>query len=246
MKNPTIFLAAGLVLATSNALPDDRETPDPDATQGTLIFEDKFERDEPEPGKEAVGNGWTTNSAWRAKGKQQVDLDGGAMVVTRAPEADHGVAIFHDAAFQDGTVRLRFKLGAGDDLGIDFVDRDCPTVHAGHLCLAKVTLKRLVLQDSKTGVMDLKIRERRLAGEKSPELDELVKAKSRAFPLQLKAGEWHEIAVTVEGDALRASIDGKPVGEFRSEGIAHPTKKRITLAVNKQATIDDVSVRRLK
>jgi hypothetical protein len=41
-------------------------------------------------------------------------------------------------------------------------------------------------------------------------------------------------------------LDGKLVGEFESEGIAHPTKRMITLAVAKKATIDDVMVWKLK
>jgi hypothetical protein len=98
---------------------------------GTLLLDDDFNRDEPAPDKESIGNGWTTNSAWRAKGHKQVDLADGAMHVAKHAEADHGVAIFHDVAFQDGAVELRFKLGEGDDLGLDFVDRDLKTVHAG-------------------------------------------------------------------------------------------------------------------
>ena len=35
----------------------------------TLLFEDQFDRDESTPGKEDIGGGWTSNSAWRAKGK---------------------------------------------------------------------------------------------------------------------------------------------------------------------------------
>lgn len=52
-------------------------------------------------------------------------------------------------------------------------------VHAGYLCMAKVTLKNLVLTDSKTGHMDLKNRERRLAGDVSPELAALLKTKAK-------------------------------------------------------------------
>ncbi len=213
---------------------------------GSLLFEDAFNRDEASPDKEEIGNGWTSNSAWRAKGKKQVDLADGAMKVNRAAEADHGVAIFHDVAFQDGAVQLKFKLGPGDDLGVDFVDRECKTVHAGHLCMARATLKRVSLRDSKTGVMDLKIQERRLKGDKSPELAELLKGKSADFPVELKAGDWHQLLVVVEGDVMRVTLDGKPIGQLKSEGIAHPTKRMITLAVIKSAEVDDVKVWKLK
>lgn len=213
---------------------------------GTLIFEDHFERDEKTPGKEDIGNGWTSNSAWRAKGHQQVDLKDGAMHVTKHPEADHGVAIFHDVSFQDGAVEMKFKLAEGDDLGLDFVDRELKTVHAGHLCMARVTLKNISLTDSKTGAMNNEIKARRERGDKSPELAALLKSKTKTFPLSLAAGEWHTMHVTVEGDKMSVSIDGKPIGEFQSEGIAHPTKRMITLAVNKSAAVDDVNVWRLK
>jgi len=213
---------------------------------GTALFQDDFNRHESTPDKEELGNGWTTNSAWRAKGTKQASLEDGAMHITKAPVADHGVAIFHDVAFQDGAVRLRFKLEAGDDLGVDFVDRELKTVHAGHLCLAHVTLKDVTLTDSKTGNMDNAIRERRLGGDNSPELLELLKTKTRRFPIDLAAGEWHTLLVVVDGDVMRATIDNKPIGEFKSPGIGHPTKRMITLAVNKSAWVDDVKVWKLQ
>lgn len=216
------------------------------AAEPVVLFTDDFSRDEATPGKEDIGHGWTSNSAWRAKGHQQVDLKDGVMQVTKHAEADHGVAIFHEVAFQDGSVELRFKLGAGDDLGVDFVDRELKTVHAGHLCMARVTNKLLTLTDSKTGGMDNKIRERRQAGDKSPELAALLKSKTKAFKLDLKPEDWHTLHITVQGDQMTVMIDGQEIGSFASEGIAHPTKRMITLAVNRSALVDDVKVTRLK
>ncbi len=216
------------------------------AAEPALLFSDDFARDEATPGKEDIGNGWTSNSAWRAKGHQQVDLKDGVMHVTKHAEADHGVAIFHNVEFQDGIVELRFKLGEGDDLGVDFVDRELKTVHAGHLCLARVTNKALTLMDSKTGGMDNKIRERRQAGDKSPELAALLKTKTKAFKLALTPTDWHTLHITVSGDTMSVKIDGQETGSFSSEGISHPTKRMITLAVNKSAQVDDVKVWKLK
>lgn len=216
------------------------------AAEPTLLFSDDFARDEATPGKEDIGNGWTSNSGWRAKGHQQVDLKDGVMHVTKHAEADHGVAIFHNVELQDGIVELRFKLGEGDDLGVDFVDRELKTVHAGHLCLARVTNKALTIMDSKTGGMDNKIRERRQAGDKSPELAALLKTKTQAFKLALNPADWHTLHITVSGNTMTVKIDDQPAGSFSSEGIAHPTKRMITLAVNKSAQVDDVKVWRLR
>lgn len=216
------------------------------AAEPTLLFSDDFARDEAVLGKEGIGNGWTSNSAWRAKGHQQVDLIDGVMHVTKHAEADHGVAIFHDVEFQDGIVELRFKLGEGDDLGVDFVDRELKTVHAGHLCIARVTNKNLTITDSKTGGMNNEIRERREKGDKSPELAALLKSKTKAFKLDLQPGTWHTMHITVAGDTMNVKIDGQDTGSFSSEGMAHPTKRMITLAVNKSADVDDVKVSKLK
>ncbi len=233
---------AFLPLLTSPLL---AESPKPN-TSGELLFEDSFERDEPTADKEDIGPGWRSNSPWRAAGEKQVDLDNGAMHITRHPKADHGVAIFHDVAFQDGVVQLRFKLRPGDDLGIDFVDREVKTIHAGHLCLARVTTKGITLTDSKTGHMRLDIRERRRAGEKSPELTELINSKRKTFPQQIEPETWQTLRIEVEGDVMRAFLNGEFVGQFQSEGIGHPTKRMITLAINKSAWVDDVKVWKLK
>jgi hypothetical protein len=221
-------------------------TPAADPNHGTLLFEDSFDRDEPTANQEAIGNGWTSNSAWRAQGKKQVDLKDDALFVTRVPEADHGVAIFHDVAFQDGAVQLRFQLGEGDDLGIDFVDREDKTIHAGHLCLARVTLKNLTLTDSKTGGMNLALREARQNNTLTAAQKNLLKTKSKTFPHSLAAKTWHTLLITVEGDQMRATLNGQIIGTFQSEGIAHPTKRMITLAVNQSAAVDDVKVWKLK
>ncbi len=248
MRRIHLVILASLSLVLSLTLsPSQASASEPSPKPaGKVIFEDDFNRDESTPDKEEIGNGWTTNSAWRANGKKQVDLADGAMHVTRVPEADHGVAIFQKVEFQDGIVQLRFKLGKGDDLGLDFVDRELKSVHAGHLCIARVRLNRLQLTDSKTGTMDNKIRERRLAGDKSPELAALLKTKTASFPLDLKPDTWYELRVFVTGDVMRATIDGKVIGDFQSPGIGHPTKRMITLAVNKSAWVDDVKIWRQK
>ena len=94
--------------------------------------------------------------------------------------------------------------------------------------------------------MDNKIRERRQAGDKSPELAALLKTKTKAFKLDLKPTHWHTLHITVSGNTMTVKIDDQPAGAFSSEGIAHPTKRMITLAVNKSAQVDDVKVWRTK
>ena len=112
--------------------------------------------------------------------------------------------------------------------------------------MARVTNKNLTIMDSKTGGMDLKIQERRKAGDKSPELAALLKSKTKSPKLDLKAEDWHTMHIKIVADQMSVRLDGQEIGSFSSEGIAHPTKRMITLAVNKSADVDDVKVSKLK
>lgn len=211
--------------------------------RGTLIFEDDFERNESQEKKDEVGKGWGTNSRGRAKGNKQVDLRNGAMYIYIHKVADHAVSVTHPAEFRNGAVALRFMLeDPQDSLGLNFADLKYKPVHAGHLFVTKISPKNLMITDLKTGNMDLKIRDQRKAGTLSPELKQMLKTKTKRFPLKLETGKWYDLLVDVEGDTLTVSIDGKQVGSFSSEGMAHPTKRLLRLAVPRKAVVDDVKI----
>ncbi|MBM82384.1 MAG: hypothetical protein CMJ78_17600 [Planctomycetaceae bacterium] len=214
--------------------------------KGAVLLDDDFNRSEKDPTKEQVGNGWGTNSARRAKGVKQVDLVDGAMHITKAKVADHGVSVTHEAAFRDAVIQLRFKLGSKDDLGINIADMKEKSVHAGHICVARIRPKRVELTDLKTGRMNLKLRQRRLEGKLTEEDKERFAATSKRFPTDIAVDKWHQLQVRIESEVMRVSIDGKLVGKFASEGIAHGTKSRLRLSVNRQAWVDDVKIVRLK
>ncbi len=209
---------------------------------GKLLLKDDFERDEPDQKTEQVGNGWGTNSRTRAKGNKQVDLVDGAMHITRHAVADHGVSVHHDVDFRDAKIELRFKLGAKDDLGINIADMKEKSVHAGHLCVAKIRLNKVQIVDLKTGSMDLEMRTRRLAGELTGEQKKLIAMKTKSFDVDLAADTWHRLEVTIAGDQMSVRIDDKLIGSFTSPGIGHPTKRRLRLAVNRSAWVDDVVI----
>jgi hypothetical protein len=214
---------------------------------GTLIFEDDFERSESQEDTDEPGNGWNTNSKSRAKNDKQVDLKDGAMHISLSKKADHGVSVTHDAAFQDGTVKLRFKFEKPEDsLGLNFADMKFKEVHAGHLCMTKISTKNVTIDDLKTGKMDLKTRDAKKANKLTDEMKEALKAKTKRFKNPIKVGEWHDLEVTIADDSLSVSIDNEKIGSFSSEGIAHPTKRTLRVAVPKNAVIDDVKIYKKK
>jgi hypothetical protein len=213
---------------------------------GEVIFADDFERAEQDDAREEVGRGWNTNSKARAKGNKQVDLQDGTLRIFISPEADHAVSVTHPAEFTDGSVSLRFLLeDPRDSLGLNFADLTYKPVHAGHLFMVKVNPKQVVLQDLKTGVMDLAIRQARQEKTLTETQQALLTTKQRTVPHAVAVGTWHDLVVRVRGNELAVAIDGTDVGNFRSEGIAHPTKRTLRLAVPRNAVVDDVVIRRV-
>lgn len=217
-----------------------------DEKTAEILIDDHFDRSEQNDDFEQPGNGWGTNSEKRAKGVKQVDLVNGAMKITRADVADHGVSVTHEAAFKDAVVTLRFKLGKGDDLGINIADMNEKSVHAGHLCVARIRLTQLEVTDLKTGRMNLARRQRRQAGDETPEDRKRIAETTSKTPMDLDADQWHEMEVKVIGDCMAVKIDGVECVSFQSEGISHPTKSRIRLSVNRNAWVDDLKLVRLK
>lgn len=222
---------------------------------GTLLFHDAFEREETGTGAKDIGNGWNSATADRVPSKKQADLDDGILKILNAPEAGHQPHIHHDAGFQDGAALVRFKLpgsSPAEDLTLGFVDRECKTSHAGHLCYGFVKSKpeSISIADYKTGVMELTNRKRsqeaRAATGKLPtDLAELYQKKQATAPWTADH-DWHEILLVIEGDEMRAVLDGKPVVSHRSEGFAHPNKRWFSILANSTAWIDDVKVWKLR
>ena len=213
------------------------------ADYGKLIFEDDFNRKESNAAAEEIGKGWGSNSKTRAKGNKQVFLKDGAMYIKMHAEADHAVSVTHDAEFRDGAVEMRFMLeDEKDSLGLDFADLQCKEVHAGHLFKVEAGTKQVVINDMKTGVMNLKFEEAKKAKTLTKEQQAFLATTSKRFPVKLDAGKWYTLLVTITGDTVSASIDGKSVGTFSSAGFAHPTKRMLRLSVPKSAAVDDVKI----
>lgn len=215
--------------------------------EGELIFSDNFERNESQEKQDEVGNGWGTNSKSRANGNKQVDLIDGTMHIYMHETADHAVSVVHPAEFKDGIIQLRFKLPtAKDSLGLNIADLKYKAVHAGHLCVARISTREVRLQDLKTGNMDLKIREQRQAKQVSKELQSLLDTKVQKIKHKTTPGEWHSLSLRIEGEQMTLHMDEELVGSFASEGIAHPTKRMLRLSVPKEVFVDDLSIRRLR
>lgn len=215
------------------------------ADDGTVftktIFQDQFNREEA-GANENPGNGWGTNSKSRAKGEKQVFLRDNAMYIKRAAVADHGVSVTQDVSFQDVKITTRFMLPQQGDLGVNIADMNEPSVHAGHICMARIKPASLEIVDLKTGRMRKEIHEKNKAKTLTKAEKKDISTKSKIVPLKLKTDVWHNLEIVIAGDTMSVKIDGRQIGRMTSAGIGHETKRRIRLAVNTEAWVDDFNV----
>lgn len=212
------------------------------AKKGKLIFEDKFERSEKDDSKEQLGGDWKTNSKSRAKGAKQGDLKDGYLAMTIGPEADHGISIKHDAPFDDGVVKVRFRMHDKKGIGFNFNDPKCKVSHAGHICHVGVKQGKTDFRDGKTGIFDKEIRAKKLAGAPKEEIAKLTKGKFAYRKSDAKTSVWHEMTIVIQGDVMSAYLDGKKIGQLRSEGVDHKVKQNLAFSVPGRADVDDLRV----
>ena len=206
------------------------------------IFKDQFNREEESGAEENPGNEWDTNSNSRAKGKKQVFLRDNAMYIKRAAVADHGVSVTQDVSFKDVKITMRFMLPQQGDLGVNIADMNEPSVHAGHICMARIKPASLEIVDLKTGRMRKEMHEKNKAKTLTKAEKKYISTKSKIVPLKLKTEVWHNLEIVIGGDTMSVKIDGQQIGRMTSAGIAHETKRRIRLAVNTEAWVDDFNV----
>lgn len=239
MKRRLLLVFSCLLLVPAFCL----NAAEPTEKWGELIFADDFERTESQELKDEPGNEWTTSSDKTAGGNKQVDLRDGYLHIYTHETANHATSVRHEFQFENGTLGLKFRLdNERDSLKLNFTDLGCKTVHAGHLFDAVVSPKGVLLEDRKTGVMDLKIRAARAEGKLTKSQQQMLASLKQFFPMPIETGVWHELLVHVDGDTLKATVDGHRVAEFSAPGFAHPTKTMIRLLVPYTASVDQLRI----
>jgi hypothetical protein len=229
-----------LITATVLAAESPRIPAEPIAKKKGILFSDDFERVE-------LGKAWGavvptfTLEHGSLKGTQtRVDVpatDGKPAVV------GHQAVIGADIATGDSVIEFRFRLAGASGISAEFDDRKYTGAHYGHICFVRVTPKSVILADQRDGSMRNDIYEMGKDPSKKAERARLLEGRSATFPVQLDVGQWHDLALETVGDAMRATIDGKPVAFLKSSGIAHPTKSKVEFGCGgKDGYLDDIKI----
>ncbi len=165
----------------------------------------------------------------------------GVMVGITPEDADHpSVNTIRIEPQGDLEVSVRFKFAGSKNFQVMYRDRTCKSSHAGHICHVAVSENFLVMYDGKTGIFRKDIRDMRKAKKKlDASLVEMLKTKSSRHKIDLDKSAWHQLLIRIQGDVMESFIDGKFIGRFQSEGLAHSTKDQVNLTTGKREMLYD-------
>ncbi len=226
MKPRASLLLATLLASTSILSAADDYT--------RLLFADDFSKD-------GFGERW-------GHYKSSSVVKDGVLVGITSPTSDHS-AVDHIRIEPERdlevSVKFRYVSDKAKSFNLWFDDKNYKGSHAGHICSVTVSPTGVNIGDAKTG----NFRNDIYAQKKTPEgltaeQKELLKTKNTRLPVKLTLQDWHTLVVRTHGDDIEVSLDGKKVGSFKSEGIAHDSKSLISLTTNPvDVEYDDFSIK---
>lgn len=154
----------------------------------------------------------------------------------------HQAVVGSDVPTKDSIIQFRFKLAGATAVSLEFDDRKYTGSHYGHICFARFTTKGVIVADQKEGSMRNDIYAMSDPSQRK-EKAKLLKGRSATFPVTIEQNTWYTAVVETVGDAMRVTLDGKPLAFLKSPGIAHPTKSKIEFGcAGKDGYIDDVKI----
>jgi len=216
------------------------ENPESLIKRGKLIFEDRFER----TSSDGIGSDWTLNNK---NGAQQAKIKDGILVIEKDPDAGHSTVVRHDAPFDDGVVKLRFRLFDKTGLKFNLNDPKANKITwAGHVARVVLQPGKVTISDDMTGVYELGVRAKRKNKNLSPDerdaITKFIASKQPTFDAPIKLRQWHEMTLVNQGATFDVHIDGTQVASFTSEGLDHAVKQNHSLGVSGKAEVDDLRI----
>jgi hypothetical protein len=156
---------------------------------------------------------------------------------------DHGAVGRVYRPMRDVVVEFKFKLEGSPGFNAVFDDQKFKGSHAGHICRTMFQSKQVRLADDKEGAMRNDLFAMRSDPKRKAEADKLLAGRSVAVPMTIEQQRWYLATIEIAGDQMRVSVDGRPIGDLRSPGIAHETKTSFHFTVSGPGVVfDDVRI----
>lgn len=144
------------------------------------------------------------------------------------------------------SVKFRYMSDKAKSFNVWFDDKGYKDSHAGHICSVSVSPTTVAIGDAKTGNFKNDIYEKKKATPPTLTAEDkaMLATKNKSFPVKLALQDWHTLVIRTKADEIEVSLDGKVVGSFKSEGVAHETKTLISLTTNQvDVQYDDFSIK---
>ncbi|MEA3213222.1 MAG: hypothetical protein QOE70_6279 [Chthoniobacter sp.] len=143
------------------------------------------------------------------------------------------------------SVKFRFVSEKAKSFNVWFDDKNFKGSHAGHICNVNVSPTGVTIGDAKLGAFRNDIYEKKKTPEGlSAEEKAFLQTKTKSLPVKLTPQDWHALVIRTKADEVEVSLDGKVVGAFKSEGVAHETKTLVSLTTNQvDVHYDDFSIK---
>lgn len=206
----------------------------PDKSYTRTIFSDDF-------------SGSEFGKAWGHYKSASVVKDGVLVGIT--PENSDHSAVDHVRIEPERdlevSVKFRFVSEKAKSFNVWFDDKNYKGSHAGHICNVTVSPTSVTIGDAKTGTFRNDLYEKKKSPEGlSAEDKAFLQTKTKRLPVSLTQQDWHTLVIRTKSDEVEVNLDGKKVGDFKSEGIAHDTKTLVSLTTNPvDVQYDDFSIK---
>ena len=144
------------------------------------------------------------------------------------------------------SVKFKFVSDKAKSFTLWLDDKDYKGSHAGHICNVGVSPTNVSIGDAKTGnfMNDIYEKRKTVPPTLTAEDKAMLATKNKSFPVKLSLADWHTLVAQTKGDEITVSLDGKPVGTFKSEGVGHDHKTLVSLTtVQVDVQYDDFSIK---
>lgn len=233
MKVTSVIPAALFLFVLSTSIAG--EVPeDPIAKEGKVLLSDDFSSG-------TVGEGKKGEETWMAL-IPGFKIEDGVLKAWQGRD-DHGAVGRTYLPMKDVIVEFRFRLKGTKNFNAVFDDQGYKGSHAGHIARVAFAPAQIRLGDDREGIMKNEIFEMRRDPEKKEEANKLLEGRGQTVKILVEQEKWYTARITIIGDEMQVSLDGKPIGYLKSPGLAHPTKTSFHFTVNgDHALFDDVNI----
>ncbi|WP_139956934.1 hypothetical protein [Flavicella sediminum] len=198
-----LFFVNGFISVNAQTIPLKVE-------KGDLLFADNFDKSEDD-------KTWTVHEKFTGAFSKV----NGVWVTKEIAGAGHGSTARVHFDYKDVIIEFDFQFKGGTRFNIVMDDSDCKSVWAGHICRASFSKGGFMVQDDKTGTMDLNIRNQIKDNPKrKKELKAFLDAKKSFVKMKFEEGNWYHAVITKQGTVLECKV-GDKIAQLKSEGIGH-------------------------